>query len=114
VADFSNREPKGTKMKYLSVIGIMLLTGVVMAQSASPSPAFSLPNSSIADWISSHMASIVMYGGLALSEVAMRLFPSGQPLSWLYAVSAVFKWAAQLASTVAQALDGILGQNVSK
>jgi hypothetical protein len=95
-------------MKYLSIICLMLLTGLcVMAQNPSPSAAFAAPSSAVADWLTAHLVTISTYGSLLLSEVVMRLFPTAKPMSWLYGVSALCKWLASLSSAVAAALDGI-------
>jgi hypothetical protein len=97
-------------MKYLGIILILLLTSLLcLAQSSpSPSPAFAAPTSAVSDWIIAHLSTIVTYGGLALSEVVMRIFPTAKPASWLLAVSAVLKWLSQLSTTISGALDGIL------
>lgn len=116
IKDFLNHE-KGEFMKkgtLFALIGLFIMFALAaIAQTVSPSPAFAAPSSSIADWITSHLSTIVTYGSVLLSEVVMRLFPTSKPLSWLYAVSAVLKWLSQLSTVLASALDGILGQNTS-
>lgn len=66
-----------------------------------------VPSSAIADWISAHLGMIATVGGV-LSELVMRIIPSSQPMSWLYGLSQLLKWADQLVQALAGALDAVL------
>jgi hypothetical protein len=94
-------------MKFITLVFTLLLLSV-LAIAQSPTPAPIDLNNSVADWLNAHMATLVTWGSLLISEIVMRVVPTAKPMSWLYAASMVLKWATNLLTTVSKVLDGIL------
>lgn len=104
-------------MKKLVMAMVFLFPVFVLAQAVSPSPApvVAAPSvwDSIVAWLSAHSGTISTVGSFLVTEVAMRAWPTKNPMSWLLLASKVVKGLGAVLASLSGILDGIVGQNTS-